>query len=292
MTEEMRKKIGGRIRKVRKAGKLNRDGERIMLSQDELGEKLGVSFQAVSSWESGKFVPDTEHLPALAKELDIPMDMLFDGKDPEWKLEKINFDTDHMFTYVKTRAKGLGLNKTLEVMELLRTAHAGQYRRSKTGFACPYMVHPLTMACHALAMGLEDDVIAACLAHDMVEDSKGRVTLADLPEGRVREAVRLVSKNEYSQTEKDWMDRYYHDIRENPLACLVKCIDRVNNVAGMADDFSREKMICYLEETDRYYPALLAVIKKETEWNNAWWLLRYQLLTTKEAYKRLLGGRV
>ncbi len=82
MTEEMRKKIGGRIRKVRKAGKLNRDGERIMLSQDELGEKLGVSFQAVSSWESGKFVPDTEHLPALAKELGKPMDRLFDGKDP------------------------------------------------------------------------------------------------------------------------------------------------------------------------------------------------------------------
>ena len=145
---------------------------------------------------------------------------------------------------------------------------------------------------YALENSEDDDVIAACLAHDMVEDSKGRVTLTDLPEGRVREAVRLVSKNEYSQTEKDWMDRYYHDIRENPLACLVKCIDRVNNVAGMADDFSREKMICYLEETDRYYPALLAVIKKETEWNNAWWLLRYQLLTTKEAYKRLLGGRV
>ena len=34
----------------------------------------------------------------------------------------------------------------------------------------PGMVHPLTMACHALAMGLAvDDVLAACLAHDMVE---------------------------------------------------------------------------------------------------------------------------
>ena len=229
----------------------------------------------------------------MVKELDIPMDMLFDGKDPEWKLESVNFDTDHMFTYVKTRAKDLGLKKTLEVMSLLRTAHAEQLRRSKTGFVCPYIVHPLTMACHALAMGLEDDdVIAACLAHDMVEDSKGRVTLAKLPEGRVRETVRLVSKNECPHTDANWMDRYYRDIRENPLACLVKCIDRVNNVAGMADDFDREKMIGYLEETDRYYPALLEVIKKEPEWNNAWWLLRYQLHTTKEAYKRLLGGRV
>ena len=80
MTEEMKKKIGDRIRKVRKAGKPERNGNRIVLNQEELGEKLGVSFQAVSSWESGKFVPDTEHLPALVKELDYPMDALFDEK--------------------------------------------------------------------------------------------------------------------------------------------------------------------------------------------------------------------
>ena len=39
MTEEMRKKIGGRIRKVRKAGKMNRDGERIMQNREQLGER-------------------------------------------------------------------------------------------------------------------------------------------------------------------------------------------------------------------------------------------------------------
>jgi GTP pyrophosphokinase len=49
------------------------------------------------------------------------------------------------------------------------------------------------MACHALAMGLKnDDIIAACLAHDMVEDSD--LKLADLPvSDQVREVVRLVS---------------------------------------------------------------------------------------------------
>ena len=292
MTEEMKKKIGDRIRKVRKAGKPVRNGNRIVLNQEELGEKLGVSFQAVSSWESGKFVPDTEHLPALVKELDYPMDALFDEKDPDWKLQSVNFGTDHMFTFVKGQAQLLGLKKTLAVLELLRLAHAGQVRRSKTGHECAYTAHPLTMACHALAMNLtDDDVIAACLAHDMVEDSDGRVKLGDLPDGRVREAVRLVSKNECPHTDAHWMDRYYDEIRKNPLACLVKCLDRVNNVAGMADGFDRKWMIRYLEETDRYYPALLEVIQKEQEWNNAWWLLRYQLQTTKEAYKRLLCGR-
>jgi GTP pyrophosphokinase len=150
------------------------------------------------------------------------------------------------------------------------------------------MVHPLTMACHALAMGLrDDDVLAACLAHDMVEDSDMRIS--GIPTGeRVREAVRLVSKNEIYPKGADWEDRYYEQIGKNPLACLVKCLDRVNNVAGMADAFSRDWMIRYTVETDRYYPALLDAVKKVPEWNDAWWLLRYQLMTMVEAFKRVL----
>ena len=47
-------------------------------------------------------------------------------------------------------------------------------------------------------------------------------------------------------------------------------------------------MVKYAEEADRYYPALLDVIKKVPEWNDAWWLLRYQMMTMLEAFKRLL----
>ena len=34
--------------------------------------------------------------------------------------------------------------------------------------------------------------------------------------------------------------------------------------------------------------AILDAVKKVPEWNNAWWLLRYQLTTMTEAFKRLL----
>ncbi len=61
------KTIGERIKAARKAKGL---------SQEQLGEKLDISFQAVSSWETGKFIPDSEHLPALAKALDISLDSL------------------------------------------------------------------------------------------------------------------------------------------------------------------------------------------------------------------------
>ena len=275
-----RKQIGERIREARK-----RKG----LSQEQLGEKLGLSYQAVSTWETGKFIPDSEHLPTLAKVLDLSLDGLFAEKEHRWEPGPVNFDPDHMFTFVKGRAQMLGLKQTLRVLGRLREAHEGQDRKSRYGFGTSYIVHPLTMACQALAMGIRDDeVIAVCLAHDMVEDSDGRVKLSDLPEGHIRNAVRLLSKNECPYVDDDWETMYYKDIRKNPLASLVKVLDRVNNVAGMADAFSRDWMIKYTGETARYYPALLEVIKKVPEWNDAWWLLRYQLMTQLETYKRLL----
>ena len=60
--------IGKRIREARLAKGLTRE---------QLGEKLGVSFQAVSTWETGKFIPDSQHLPQLAKVLDLSLDGLF-----------------------------------------------------------------------------------------------------------------------------------------------------------------------------------------------------------------------
>ena len=48
----------------------------------------------------------------------------------------------------------------------------------------PYINHPFTMACHALAMGLEDDeLIAALLLHDVVEDCG--VSAEELPSLRM-----------------------------------------------------------------------------------------------------------
>jgi len=273
------KLIGDRIKAARLAKGM---------TQDMLGEKLGVSFQAVSSWETGKFLPDADHLPALSRVLDLSIDALFAEENRDWELKPINDDCGHMFTFVKGRAQMLGFTQTLAVLDLLRTAHGSQERLSKHGFSAPYMVHPLTMACHALAMGIRDDhVLAAVLAHDMVEDA--HMKPEQLPVGeRVQNAVRLVSKNMYDPSEAGWEDSYYENIRKDPLACMVKCLDRINNLAGMADAFSRRKMVLYAEETNRCYPALLNTLKKIPEWNDAWWLMRYQLRTMLEAFKRLL----
>ena len=49
------------------------------LTQNELGDRLGVSFQAVSKWERGETLPDTAILLDLANALGTSVDFLLSG---------------------------------------------------------------------------------------------------------------------------------------------------------------------------------------------------------------------
>lgn len=50
------------------------------LTQRELGEKLGVSYKAVSKWETGKCLPDASLYNPLCGELNITLTELFSGE--------------------------------------------------------------------------------------------------------------------------------------------------------------------------------------------------------------------
>ena len=56
--------------------------KRAHLSQEQLGERLGVSRQAVSKWELDDAVPDTDKLVPLARALGLSVDALL-GNLPE-----------------------------------------------------------------------------------------------------------------------------------------------------------------------------------------------------------------
>lgn len=49
------------------------------LTQSELGERIGVSFQAVSKWERGEALPDITLLPDLARILETTVDFILSG---------------------------------------------------------------------------------------------------------------------------------------------------------------------------------------------------------------------
>ena len=50
------------------------------LTQEMLGEKLGVTNKTVSRWETGKYMPDLDTIPALCGELGITVNELLCGE--------------------------------------------------------------------------------------------------------------------------------------------------------------------------------------------------------------------
>lgn len=69
----LNEELGQRIQQLRKAKGF---------SQEELADRVGVSRQAVSKWESGQTAPDLERLLALGAQLDTTTDYLLTGQHP------------------------------------------------------------------------------------------------------------------------------------------------------------------------------------------------------------------
>lgn len=269
--------LGSNLRSIRKERKL---------TQEAVAYEIGVSFQAVSSWERDEYMPDTENLIRLAELYGVTVSSLVEKKKHMFKTKDAVYNWEHMKTYVKTTAKSLKLKNTLEALDFAVEAHKGQKRKKSE---VPYIYHPLNLACHALAMNiLEDEVIAACLLHDVIEDCG--VEVEDLPvnEETCELVVLLTHANTTDEDRDKVMRKYYRAIAANPRAALIKCLDRCNNLTTMAWGLSREKIFRMINETELYYPELLRVLKKTPEYNDAAWLLQYQMESTLDIYKRLM----
>lgn len=50
------------------------------LTQERLGEKLGVTNKTISRWECGNYMPDIEMLSLLSKEFDVSINELINGE--------------------------------------------------------------------------------------------------------------------------------------------------------------------------------------------------------------------
>lgn len=282
-------KIGSTIATLRKkAG----------LTQEDFAEKLGVTPQAVSKWEKGRNLPDIENLMMIAEIINIPYSTLLEGETAvEDKLERFNFrdrlfHEDNMFTRMKTVAQMEKLEETFRALHFMREHHLGQFRKQNrySSVRALYINHPLLMACQAHAFGIHDDaLLSAILLHDVVEDTD--VSLEELPfSDEVKEIVGLVSFSiPEGMTQKEAKDQYYQKIRGNGKACVVKIIDRCNNVSTMAASFDRKKLDEYVQETEEYIVPLFKELKHNyPQYSELSFLVKYHLLSVLETIKYFL----
>ena len=99
-------KIGEYIAKLRKEKGI---------TQNEVGERLGVSFQAVSKWERGENLPDITLLPDLAKILNASIDSILNAgeKAIEYKGSFSVADMINGLLHLKSMGEKLGKDNLL-----------------------------------------------------------------------------------------------------------------------------------------------------------------------------------
>lgn len=155
-------------------------------------------------------------------------------------------NVDKMFTYLKGFCAGAGMEESLHALGYMREKHDGQTRKDGQ----PYIVHPLGMACYAVALGVRDDnTIATFLLHDVCEDCG--VDVDYLPFNEViRKGVKYMTIGEYPGEQRlETKRRYYNELLESPESILCKAGDRFYNLTAMEGVMEEPKIIKNVVET-------------------------------------------
>ena len=169
-------------------------------------------------------------------------------------------NVDKMYTYLRGYCIGANMTQSIIALQFAREHHAGQTRKDGTS----YIVHPLSMACYAIALGLRDDsIIATILLHDVVEDCGVKAEYLPVSD-TVKRAVKYMTITTFdTDTSKiETKCRYFNELLDCREALICKALDRYNNLADMPLHFTADGMAKNIAETE---VLLLPILKKAKE---------------------------
>jgi len=125
-------------------------------------------------------------------------------------------------------------------VEKARAAHAGQIRNGSGGM--PYVEHPITVAARLDELGVGDEVLAAALLHDVVEDSE--TTLDELRElfgGEVAGLVGALTDDESIDSYRERKAEHRERVAAAPADALaIYGADKLTNVITLRDAHAAE----------------------------------------------------
>ena len=154
-------------------------------------------------------------------------------------------------------------------------AHDGMVRR---GSDTPYIVHPMEAAAIAAALTQDEEVIAAAVLHDVVEDcGVGYGELRD----RFGERVASLVETESHTPGEEWLARKKETIeklsRGGRVACILALADKLSNMRAIRRDYARdgEAMFLKFHVKDKrkhawYYHSCAALIGRELSDTDSW----------------------
>ena len=138
--------------------------------------------------------------------------------------------------------------KLANAIQFAKLAHEGQTRKY-TGE--PYFNHPFRVMLSAVRYGcLDEDILCACVLHDVVEDTRYDLTDINMKFGQIVADLveELTNWDDPAKSRKERMkDRCQKYLRMSENAVFVKILDRADNLKDIekSKDFAK----IYLQET-------------------------------------------
>jgi (p)ppGpp synthase/HD superfamily hydrolase len=163
--------------------------------------------------------------------------------------------------------------------ELIVKAFTFAYRAHKhstrKGSSTPYIIHPLSVATTLMRYNASEELIAAALLHDVVEDENISLTEIEEKFGKnvcilvetVSEPKELIQNN--IDRRKTWRKRKQHTIDSLHNAArdikLLSCADKLSNISDTLRDYDKQGEELWKifnapkEEQEWYYRSLVDV---------------------------------
>jgi (p)ppGpp synthase/HD superfamily hydrolase len=125
-----------------------------------------------------------------------------------------------------------------KALQTASKAHEGQYRKLTD---IPYITHPVAVGMLLMKAGYLDDVVAAGILHDTVEDTA--LTLEDLKREFGEKIAEIVAGCSEPDKSLSWEKRKEHTIDFLKTASMeiraVACADKLHNIRSIRSDYEQ-----------------------------------------------------
>lgn len=131
------------------------------------------------------------------------------------------------------------MNLTDKALQMAAVAHEGQYRKNTK---IPYIAHPAAVGLILQKAGYKEELVAAGILHDTVEDTE--ITLEDIKREFGNKIAEIVAGCSEPDKTLSWEERKEHTIEYLKTAPedirVVACADKLHNVRSICQDVERD----------------------------------------------------
>lgn len=123
-----------------------------------------------------------------------------------------------------------------KALQLASKNHEGQYRKNTD---IPYITHPVAVGMMLLKNGYSEEIVAAGILHDTVEDTA--LTIEDIKREFGTDIAKIVEGSSEPDKSLPWIDRKQHTIEFLKTASedirAVACADKLHNITSIIRDY-------------------------------------------------------